>query len=121
MAERPTNALYDYYHPAHGAGWTDALDTAKSLAGGALALGGTGMQTYGTLNLNPLLIGGGIAGRYLGGEIYDDYYNSAAGHRAEANYMDANPYGTPGEPTQRGAERDSMNLYNYGGQFWPRR
>lgn len=61
MAERPTNALYDYYHPAHGAGWTDA------------------------------------------------------------DYMDANPYGTPGGPTQRGAERDSMNLYNYGGQFWPRR
>ncbi len=29
MAERPTNALYDYYHPAHGAGWTDAVDTAK--------------------------------------------------------------------------------------------
>ncbi len=91
------------------------------MAGGALSLGGLGMRTYGTLNLNPLLIGGGIAGQYIGDEIYNNYYNSAAGHRAEADYMDANPYGTPGGPTQRGAERDSMNLYNYGGQFWPRR
>ncbi len=34
------------------------------------------MRTYGTLNLNPLLIGGGIAGQYIGDEIYNNYYNS---------------------------------------------
>ncbi|WP_299476994.1 hypothetical protein [uncultured Paracoccus sp.] len=107
-------------HPAMGAGLSTAGYTLGSIPFGLLNLAGTGLAGFGAATLDPAAVALGLGGVYVGGKGYGELMGKADASNAERQFMLRNPYGTPGTPTHRGAERDSMNLENYGGQFPPR-